>query len=345
MASAWDLWLTPTISLSLIVEAESPVPSVARFLSQWVLYFRPALLKQALEYELEQRPHQDIVSGAALRVVDYAYWREMTANGGDLYRPVRRDALSLSIAMSEGVECPSAEYELLEVSLQRVLVSYSIVDKVVEVSKQPFPKDKSADRQLRELWGLLKPEKEFGGLIGKHWQDLGFQNTSPSTDLRGVGMLGLESLLYFARTYGERAAEIVDEAVNGGSKWYPLALASLHMTAFALDLATSRDLQLFLLRSLQTRPSVPTSPPANLTSSSSTSSSDTPIDITPFLRIASDLLLLFHEHWKQGGFTVMQFEQISKDFQAALRPWIRRGVLDGRALGWEKWDEGAIKLE
>ncbi|GAA5880682.1 hypothetical protein JCM1840_005171 [Sporobolomyces johnsonii] len=342
MPSAWDLWLTPTISLSLIVEAESPVPSVARFLSQWVLYFRPALLKQALEYELEQRPHQDIVSGATLRVVDYAYWRETTAKGGDLYRPVGQDALSLSIAVSEGVECPSVEFELLEASLHRVLASYAIVDEVVEVSKQPFPKDGSADQQLRELWSLLKPEKELPGLVGKHWQDIGFQNTSPSTDLRGVGMLGLESLLYFARTYGERAAEIVDEAVNGGPKWYPLALAALHMTAFALDLATSRDLQLFLLRSLQTRPDVP---PADPTSSSSPSSSDTPIHITPFLRIASDLLLLFHEHWKQGGFTVMQFEQTSKDFQAALRPWIRRGVLDGRALGWEKWDEGAIKLE
>lgn len=40
-----------------------------------------------------------------------------------------------------------------------------------------------------------------------------------------------------------------------------------------------------------------------------------------------------------------EFEQTSKAFQAALRPWIRRGILDGRALGWETWEEGAVKLE
>lgn len=40
-----------------------------------------------------------------------------------------------------------------------------------------------------------------------------------------------------------------------------------------------------------------------------------------------------------------EFEQVEKAFRAALRPWIRRGILDGRALGWEKWDEGQVKLD
>jgi hypothetical protein len=30
------------------------------------------------------------------------------------------------------------------------------------------------------------------------------------------------------------------------------------------------------------------------------------VDLEPFLRIASDLLLLFHAHWQQGGYTVMR---------------------------------------
>lgn len=75
MSSAWDLWLTPTISLSLIVEAESSVPSISRFVSQWALYFQPYLVKQALAYEVEQRPELDIVSAGTLRVVDYSYFR------------------------------------------------------------------------------------------------------------------------------------------------------------------------------------------------------------------------------------------------------------------------------
>lgn len=115
------------------------------------------------------------------------------------------------------------------------------------------------------------------------------------------------------------------------------------MTAFALELATSvssgedngqlvgrrnlreltwdcccpfhprtpqRDLQLFLLRSAQARPiSSPAATPA--TSSTATEGSpsrttDDDVDLEPFLRIASDLLLLFHAHWQQGGYTVMR---------------------------------------
>lgn len=31
------------------------------------------------------------------------------------------------------------------------------------------------DDKLTKLWELLKPAKELDGLVGKHWQDLGFQ--------------------------------------------------------------------------------------------------------------------------------------------------------------------------
>ncbi|GAA5884279.1 hypothetical protein JCM16303_002438 [Sporobolomyces ruberrimus] len=335
MASAWDLWLTPTISLSLIIEAESAVPSITRFISQWALYFQPYLLKQALEYEVEQRPELDVISAGTLRVVDYSYFRQRIANrADDAYRPIEdEEGIAVELAKCEGVEKPSTEYELLQVVLERVRSTYLFVDAASTQARNPFPKDGSGDEDLRELWRLLKPDRDLPGLTGKHWQDLGFQNVSPSTDLRGVGMLALESLLYFSRTYGQRAAEIVTEAVDGGPNWYPFALASIHMTAFALDLAEKRDLQLFLLRSVQTKPD------------SSSSSTPQKADYTALLRISSDLLLLFHEHWKQGGSTVMQFEQVERDFQASLRPWIRRGILDGRALGWEKWDEGGIKLD
>ncbi|KAL7342054.1 ELMO/CED-12 family-domain-containing protein [Rhodotorula toruloides] len=261
------------------------------------------------------------------------------SQGGSLYRPADPDSLSLGIAASESIEVPSLEYDLLSTALERVLRTYAIVGAVQELAETPFPSDGSADGELKELWRILKPEAELPSMSGKHWQEIGFQNVSPATDFRGVGMLGLQAFLYFSRTYRDRAAEIVEEAVGGGESWYPLALASIHLTAFALDLATSRDLQLFLLRSVQTRPE--TTPAA----SSDAPTKDADLDIEPFLRIASDLLLLFHSHWRQGGFTVMQFEQTSKSFQAALRPWIRRGILDGRALGWETWDEGAVKLE
>ncbi|GAA5978591.1 hypothetical protein JCM10908_004415 [Rhodotorula pacifica] len=354
MASTFELWLTPTITLSLVLESESDVPSLSRFVSQWLLYFRPALLRQALAYEVEQRPDLDIVSAGTLRIVDYAYWRMIRAQQKELYQPIPSNSLAYDLALLEGIEVPSVEHDLLTTALDRVLSTYALAEAVQTAADEPFPDDGSRDEELRKLWRSLKPDKELPGITGKHWQEIGFQNVAPSTDFRGVGILGLNSLLYFAHTYGDRAAEITTEAVDGGERWYPFALASIHMTAFALELATSRDLQLFLLRSVQARrlsspastPATPTTstPQANGTGNSSRTSKED-VDLEPFLRIASDLLLLFHAHWQQGNFTVMQFEQVEKAFRAALRPWIRRGILDGRALGWEKWDEGQVKLD
>ncbi|GAA5840390.1 hypothetical protein JCM11251_006547 [Rhodosporidiobolus azoricus] len=409
MSRSWDLYLTPTVTLSLLLEAESPVPSFARWASQWALYFRPLLLKGALQYELDRGgalAHNSatgetdgVISAATLRVVDSSTFR--VVEGKQPYKPTAVDtieSLAMSISNTEGIDVPSLEHDLLVMSLGRVLSSYQIIKCALALAQTPYPGPEEpgiseAEALLRGLWETMRPEKELPGMVGKHWQELGFQNTSPSTDFRGVGLLGLRCLVHFASTYRERAAEIINESVGAGERWYPLALASLHMTAFALDLAKTRDLQLFLLRSLQTPAQTSASLPSNRPSSFPARSdaillSDTettPLSelfspqtssrfeeetqdlgpesavsrgvledvgdevkvaqIEPFLRLSSDLLLLFHAHWRQGNFTVMDFEQTSKAFQAALRPWIRRGVLDGRALGWEKWDEGGVKLD
>ncbi|GAA5989678.1 hypothetical protein JCM11641_007277 [Rhodosporidiobolus odoratus] len=391
MSRSWDLWLTPTVTLSLILEAESPLSSFTRWAAQWALWLRPALLKGALQYEIALRGDTSsvraaslyfaeaysVISTGTLRIVDYAYFREQAGSASDTAsQSTTLEALGIHIATSEGIDVPSVEYDLLAASLTRVLHSYAIVERAVALAETAYPPpgedgNTPADALLLELWEKLRPETEYPGSRGKHWQQLGFQNTSPATDFRGVGMLGLHVLLYFARVYGARASEIVDESVGGGERWYPLALASLHMTAFALELGKSRDLQLFLLRSLQTSSSSASSsnlaftedPPPLVdvadamtpllperTSSPSRHSyivgtlGEAP-DLEAFLTIASDLLLLFHAHWRQSNFRVMEFEQASRSFQSALRPWIRRGVLDGRALGWETWEEGAVKLD
>jgi hypothetical protein len=41
--------------------------------------------------------------------------------------------------------------------------------------------------------------------FGPHWELIGFQGNDPSTDLRGVGMLGLLQLLYLVTNYREES--------------------------------------------------------------------------------------------------------------------------------------------
>jgi hypothetical protein len=52
------------------------------------------------------------------------------------------------------------------------LQTYAIVDAVQELAETPFPSDGSADAELKELWNILRPEKELPSMSGKHWQEV-----------------------------------------------------------------------------------------------------------------------------------------------------------------------------
>ncbi|KAI5480981.1 ELMO domain containing protein [Pseudohyphozyma bogoriensis] len=322
------LW-RDSFSLTLLLESErgQTFSRLLEGLLEWMrlLLNQPTVLSSALKRELDTRGYQEteasaVISSQTLRIVDHSYFKNIAGSKrGFKATPIYPEELASTIAEAEGLKKKGdPAYRLLEESVTRVLRVYDMVDEVVERSETAYTPGETDDTLLKELFAVLKPDATLTGLVSKQWQDLGFQGTSPVTDFRGLGMLALDSFLYFGREYGDRAVELINEAVNGPN-WYPAALGSIHMTSFALEMGVSRDLQLILLRSLQTRPVVAT---------------DTP-DITPFLQLAAELLLLFHEHWMRNKFTVMQFEQVAKEFKTAVRPWVRRGVLDGRALGWE----------
>ncbi|SGY72667.1 BQ5605_C005g03195 [Microbotryum silenes-dioicae] len=329
--SNWDLWLSPTVSLSLIIESETAAPSLTRSLSQFVLLvFRRSLLQEQLSYELSQRPlgqgeQVGAVSSTTLRVVDYAYHKTVVgANSESRGTPIYPEELAATISTDHGIDQTTPSYQLLVVSLERVMAMYHLVDNVLERADTNFEATQEQGRDdLRELWSLLRPNRELQGLSGKWWVDLGFQGNNPATDFRDLGILALDSLLFFARTYGHRAVQVVEESVEGGEN------CELTKT---LTLFPQRDLQLILLRSYQAPPDEPFS-----------RSDQESATLGPFLAIASDLYLLFHLHWLRGGYTVMQFEEVSKEFQYALRPWIRRGVIDSRALGWETGSAGKVE--
>lgn len=77
LSSLFELWCTPTISLSLVIESERPEPTWLRSFSRFALYFRP-LLRPTLEYEISQRGSaSNVISATTLRVVDSAHWRSI----------------------------------------------------------------------------------------------------------------------------------------------------------------------------------------------------------------------------------------------------------------------------
>lgn len=124
-------------------------------------------------------------------------------------------------------------YDLLVTSLTRILNSYALCEVVALRSLVPCVPGQD-DALLRRLWSLYKPDTPLVALKSKQWQDLGFQNDHPSTDVRGVGMLALDALIYFAEAYPSDVVEkVLQESVEGGEHWYPFALASITITKYA----------------------------------------------------------------------------------------------------------------
>ena len=185
---------------------------------------------------------------------------------------------------------------------------------------------------LRELWRLLQPASAGPpptDLKSKAWQDLGFQGKDPSTDWRSVGMLGLDSMLHFARTHEKagRARAIVQSAVKGIREenplgWYPFALASITITDFAHRLLKVRGLTYFLL--------------AHAAPSAGAEAVE-----AAFHRLVSLLLLHFHQHWvhlqtsdhheeaRRTRPVVMDFERVVRSWRIEVARWVERGQVQG----------------
>lgn len=88
------------------------------------------------------------------------------------------------------------------------------------------------ERRLSELWRNLVPDQELKKRIGKHWTQIGFQGEDPATDFRGMGLLGLENLLYFSSRYGDEARKVLLHSQHP-KFGYPFACVGINLTSLA----------------------------------------------------------------------------------------------------------------
>jgi len=88
---------------------------------------------------------------------------------------------------------------------------------------------------LLELWTLLLPDRPLLKRVTKQWQDIGFQGEDPKTDFRGMGMLGLHNLIYFAREFGSAAKHILSHS-HHPKFGYSFAIVGINLTHLAYRL-------------------------------------------------------------------------------------------------------------
>ncbi|KAA0186142.1 hypothetical protein HAZT_HAZT004336 [Hyalella azteca] len=72
-------------------------------------------------------------------------------------------------------------------------------------------------------------------LVSKQWQEIGFQGEDPCTDFRGMGLLALENLLYFAVTHESAARHVLSRSCHP-RYGYSFGIVGINLTHLALTL-------------------------------------------------------------------------------------------------------------
>lgn len=94
---------------------------------------------------------------------------------------------------------------------------------------------------LDSFWEALKPNirrrqpSVTDCVVSSDWGEVGFQGHDPSTDFRGMGLLSLENLNYFATTRNESAKNILLES-HHPRRFFPFAATGINVTAFLMEL-------------------------------------------------------------------------------------------------------------
>ncbi|XP_075231879.1 ELMO domain-containing protein 3-like isoform X2 [Lycorma delicatula] len=117
-------------------------------------------------------------------------------------------------------------------------------DLICSISKCTFNWDDSVHwRMIQSVFKQLTGSASDCPQFGSHWQLVGFQGSDPSTDLRGVGLLGLLQLVYLSTSSSIKPlAQKLYRVSNSEDQPFPLAVLSLNVTQIALNALMSGKL-------------------------------------------------------------------------------------------------------
>eukprot|EP01080_Neovahlkampfia_damariscottae_P004169 gene4169-7479_t len=92
-------------------------------------------------------------------------------------------------------------------------------------------KNEQHESLLFDLWSIINPNEKLESRISKQWVSIGFQGNDPSTDFRGMGLLGLQNNIYFAKHFNDECVGILEQERD-----YPFCVAGINVTSFLLSL-------------------------------------------------------------------------------------------------------------
>uniref|UniRef100_A0A8C5DWJ0 ELMO domain-containing protein n=1 Tax=Gouania willdenowi TaxID=441366 RepID=A0A8C5DWJ0_GOUWI len=103
----------------------------------------------------------------------------------------------------------------LQASLLQIVGYRQLVAEVEKLRREPYDCENAEHEQmLMKLWKELRPDTPLSSRISKQWCEIGFQGSDPKTDFRGMGLLGLHNLLYFAEHDKSTALQILHDSLQ-----------------------------------------------------------------------------------------------------------------------------------
>ncbi|XP_065156612.1 ELMO domain-containing protein 2 [Atheta coriaria] len=115
--------------------------------------------------------------------------------------------------------------------------------------------DPTHEEKLHLLWQALMPQEALESRITKQWQDIGFQGDDPKTDFRGMGLLGLENLLFFAQEYKGPATHVLSHS-HHPTYGYAFAIVGINLTSMAWQLLKDGNAKTYVYNTSKSLPTI-----------------------------------------------------------------------------------------
>lgn len=131
-----------------------------------------------------------------------------------------------------------------------------LIAEVEDLRRMQFDSDNfEHEQKLFDLWENLMPYESLEGRITKQWQDIGFQGDDPKTDFRGMGMLGLENLLFFVTEYRSPAQHVLSHSQHPTSG-YCFAIVGINLTSMAWSLLRDGSAKTYIYNTSRSLPTI-----------------------------------------------------------------------------------------
>ncbi|KAL0074964.1 ELMO/CED-12 family-domain-containing protein [Phycomyces blakesleeanus] len=142
----------------------------------------------------------------------------------------------------------SPELQILKACVSQIAEYFALVRQIKAKTSTVYSIENPAhEEQLLTLWSALMPNVKLESRHTRQWIEIGFQGSDPATDFRGMGIQGLDDLVYYSSRHSESALTALKHSMDGES-WYPFAIVGINITQYAVRTLESRRLQSYLYR-------------------------------------------------------------------------------------------------